>query len=542
MNPVDEKPAPDAARLSPWRIPPAAGWRVKSFALVRRELGRPILLILALFAGLAVTTLGVGQPGLPHVLQLVLLVALLVAVAILVVHVNRRLIEPLAHLRSWAARMRGGNLSAQIPVPAHGEFRELARDINRLGAELHSLTRQMNAQVRNQTVRLARKTQSLDILYDVATSLNQSASLDKLLEGFLEILMDLVDARAGSVRLLDGENRHRTRLIASRGLPAETVERDRSQEVDRCQCGWASMDGEIHIQRGTEGCAKLLGRPYLERECSEFVVIPIQYQGRILGVYNLFLDKPVSALGEDAHDLLGSIGKHLGLAIEKARLDNDARRLAIMEERQTLGNELHDSLAQSLVGMRLQVKMLGETLYRKDLRTAQNEVSRLRGAVEEAHASLRELLSNFRFKLDEGGLVPAITNMIDRFNQETGIAVFFQNECPELALSPTQEIQVFRIVQEALANIRKHSEARNARILLNQDKTGRYHVLIEDDGRGLAPAEPGMPGEHLGLSIMRDRAASLAGELSIESEPGEGTRILLSFDPRPAARAHAQGV
>lgn len=541
MNPVDEKPDSAKDRLSPWRIPPAAGWRVKSYALIRRELGRPMLLILVLLVGLAAVTFATGQPGPLHVLQILFIAALLGAITLLLLQVNQRLIEPLAHLRNWAARMRGGNLSAQIPVPAQGEFSELARDINRLGAELKSLTGQMNAQVRNQTVRLARKTQSLDILYDVATSLNQSANLDKLLEGFLEILMDLVDARAGSVRLLDGENRHRTRIIASRGLPPETVERDRSMEVDRCQCGWASTDGEIHIQRGTEGCAKLLGRPYLDRECSEFVVIPIQYQGRILGIYNLFLDKPVSALGEDAHDLLGSIGKHLGLAIEKARLDNDARRLAIMEERQTLGNELHDSLAQSLVGMRLQVKMLGETLYRKDLRTAQNEVSRLRGAVEEAHASLRELLSNFRFKLDEGGLVPAITNMIDRFNEETGISVFFQNECPDLALSPTQEIQVFRIVQEALANIRKHSEARNARILLNQDNTGRSCVLIEDDGRGLAPTEPGMPGEHLGLSIMRDRAASLAGELTIESEPGEGTRILLSFDPRPTARARAQG-
>jgi two-component system nitrate/nitrite sensor histidine kinase NarX len=541
MNQVDEKSDSAQDRLSPWRIPPATGWRLKSYALIRRELGRPLLLIVALLAGLGAAILATSEPASLFLLQLLLLIALVGGIGLLLFQVNQRLIEPLAHLRNWAARMRGGNLSAQIPVPARGEFGALARDINRLGAELKSLTREMNAQVRNQTVRLARKTQSLDILYDVSTSLNQSASLDKLLEDFLEILIDLVDARAGSVRLLDGENRHRTRLIASRGLPPETVERDRSMEVDRCQCGWASMDGEIHIQRGTEGCAKLLGRPYLERDCSEFVVIPIQYQARILGVYNLFLDKPVSALGEDAHDLLGSIGKHLGLAIEKARLDNDARRLAIMEERQTLGNELHDSLAQSLVGMRLQVKMLGETLHRKDLRTAQNEVNRLRSAVEDAHASLRELLSNFRFKLDDGGLVPAITNMIERFNEETGISVFFQNECPDLVLSPNQEIQVFRIVQEALANIRKHSEARNARILLNQDTTGRYYVLIEDDGRGLAPTEPGIPGEHLGLDIMRERAASLAGELSIESEPGEGTRILLAFDPRPATRARAQG-
>jgi two-component system nitrate/nitrite sensor histidine kinase NarX len=101
-----------------------------------------------------------------------------------------------------------------------------------------------------------------------------------------------------------------------------------------------------------------------------------------------------------------------------------------------------------------------------------------------------------------------------------------------LPLSTGQEIQVFHIIQEALANIRKHSHARNTRVLLTRDGH-RYTLLIEDDGSGMAPAAEGLPGEHLGLTVMRERAERLPGEITIESEPGEGTRIVVTFAATP---------
>jgi two-component system nitrate/nitrite sensor histidine kinase NarX len=185
--------------------------------------------------------------------------------------------------------------------------------------------------------------------------------------------------------------------------------------------------------------------------------------------------------------------------------------------------------------------MLGETLHKKDIRRAQEEVRRLRTAVEEAHASLRELLSNFRLRIDERGLVPALETMVRRANQEQGLAVFFHNDCDDLRVTPAQEIQIYHIVQEALINIRKHANARNARIQLASTADGRYSVLIEDDGEGIAPTEPDRPGEQIGLAIMRQRAERLPGELIVESEPGEGTRIFVTFagaEPQPARQAY----
>ena len=385
-----------------------------------------------------------------------------------------------------------------------------------------------------QAVRLARKTQSLDILYEIATSLSQPGSLEQLLDGFLDTFIELIDARAASVRLATADGN--TRLIASRGLAPEVVESDRVMPVGRCPCGWASSEGGLRIQSGTASCAGLIGRPMLERDCTEFVVVPVQHQDRILGVYNLFLDRPLTVMGEDMRDLLISVGRHLGLAIEKARLEGEARRLAIMEERNIIGNELHDSLAQSLIGMRMQLKILSESLARKDFSAAQYEAKGLHRAMTQANADLRDLLTTYRLKIDEAGFAQTVANLVERFRRETGIAVFFQNECQAFALSPAQEIQVYYIIQEALTNIRKHSRAHNVRILLNNEGD-LYTVLIEDDGLGMAGIAEGVAGEHAGLAIMRERTQRLPGQIVIESEPGEGTRIVLIFNAPPAAAA-----
>ena len=381
-------------------------------------------------------------------------------------------------------------------------------------------------QAQAQSVRLARKTQSLDILYAVATSLSQPGKLEQVLDGFLDTFIELVDARAASVRLATGDGG--TRLIAGRGLAPEVVERDRLMPAGSCPCSRAAADGRLHIQRGTAACAALIGRPMLERDCVEFVAVPAQYQDRILGVYNLFLDRPLAAMGEDMPELLISVGRHLGLAMEKARLESEARRVAIMEERAIIGHELHDSLAQSLIGMRLQVKLLGEYLAREDVGRARYEAGRLRRAVEQANDDVRELLTNYRLKIGEGGLAQTLAGLVERFRRDTGIAVFFQNECAVLDLAPAQEIQVFYIVQEALTNIRRHSRAHNVRILLNS-QDDLYTVLIEDDGLGMAEGAEAAP-EHAGLAIMRERTERLHGQIVIESEPGEGTRIVLMFN------------
>ena len=499
-----------------------------------------ILAVLLLATAVGIMALIAPDYRVDYLLALVgLTVSGLMAITLLLLRLRAQLLKPIAQLQKWASRVHSGRYSARIPEDMQGGFAQLAHDLNDLGDELRSLNLEMTARVRRHTQHLARKTRSLEILYDVASSLSKSRTLEELLENFLDTFVQLFDARAAMVRLVTENGQ--LQLVASRGLSPQVIDREKLMPMDRCLCGQTAMGGTVHIQKGAMACASILGMSLLKDDCHELVAVPIQYHDQTLGVYNLVLDKPISDFGDDLSDLLTSIGRHLGMAVEKARLDDDTRRLAIIEERNTIGNELHDSLAQSLVSMRLHVKLLGEMLYRKDVYNAQYEVRRLHVALEEAHTSLRELLANFRSRMDERGLVPAIEEMVMRFEEETGIATYFQNECGEVILTPTREIQVFRIIQEGLANIRKHSDAHTARILLRNEGGDTYHLLIEDDGLGMAPVSPTVRGEHVGIAIMRERAERLAGTLQIESDAGEGTRVNLTFAASPPSLPQAPG-
>jgi two-component system nitrate/nitrite sensor histidine kinase NarX len=163
--------------------------------------------------------------------------------------------------------------------------------------------------------------------------------------------------------------------------------------------------------------------------------------------------------------------------------------------------------------------------------SARNDLARMRNGLDEAHTELRELLSSFRAPLDRRGLVPALEKLTLRLGRETGAHVLFQNACRPFDLSATQELQILRIVQESLANIRKHAQAHTVRVLLTRESAGAHVILIEDDGVGFSvPSGSARGGDHIGLSIMEERARRIGAELRIESEPNEGTRVELVLE------------
>lgn len=494
----------------------------------------PLVALISVFILLGISSFFVlfqAEPrGLLYIAQISLLFAGVVLIGVILMRIQRRLMEPLAHLRNWALRMRGGNLSARIPVPERGEFAELARDINSLGEELKRLSREMDQEVRKQTERIELKNRSLEILYDVAASINTSRDLDDLLKRFLITLSAVTNAKAATVRLLTDDDQ--MRLVASLGVDHDIADNEEYVAVGRCMCGQAVREGTLLSQDNVRQCSRFAGKPFFADEDVEMIAVPLQYRGNNLGVYNLFVPRPGLVGREDIKDLLTSIGRHLGMAIEKSRLDETSKRLSILRERNMLSHELHDSLAQTLASLRFQVRMLDETLQDSGSEDARKEVVQLKNGLDEAYTELRELLAHFRAPFDERGLVAAIEHVVDRFRKESKIPIFFQNQWNDIQLPSVLEMQVLRIIQEALTNIRKYSKAHAVRVLLRKDADGNCVALVEDDGVGIqSPVLDGKPGEHVGLSIMQERAHRLGGELSIETEPGEGTRIVLTFHP-----------
>ncbi len=496
-------------------------------------LAGPLALVgVALAVALAMLAVHWHYPGLvwPRMVCLSFLASGCAAFALVWLRLRSRLLIPLVHLEDSVSRINQGEPGASKSLHDAGVLDRMARDIGSLNAELTELYEDMDSRVARQTMRLAQKTASLKILYDVAAGIHQADSLEALLLRFLRVLKEMVNGRAATVRLVMADGTRR--LLGSIGLDDDLVRQQDLAPVDLCLCGSVLSPGDILCDKDARYCSRVYGRRMFAADELEVITVPLEHRDELLGVYTIFVERPGVSAREDIMDLLLTVGHHLGVAIAKYRSDAEARRLSIVEERSSLVHELHDSLAQTLASLRFQVRMLQDALEDAPVpESARTDLVRVRNGVDEAHTELRELLSSFRATLDRQGLVPALEQLTLRLGLETGAHVLFQNECPPFDLPASQELQILRIVQESLANIRKHAQAHTVRVLLTREPGGGHVILVEDDGLGFhVPGAGERGGDHLGLSIMEERARRIGAELRIESEPSEGTRVELVLD------------
>ncbi|HEB55212.1 MAG TPA: histidine kinase [Gammaproteobacteria bacterium] len=450
----------------------------------------------------------------------------------LYLQLNKPLNQSLLSVNEWSANILDGNFQARMPTLPLSEKNPvenaLTKNINSIGEKLENLTHNMNELVQQHVEDIEQKDHTLEIVYDVAASINSSRDLDELLTRFLSTLTNVVNARAAVVRLVTEDGQ--MRLISSLGLDEELMQKEQLLPSEQCLCGSAYRKDDVFYQKVSK-CDKIIGRAFFDSDDVGMIAVPLQYRDKTLGVYNLFVENSELPNPEDMTILLTNIGRHLGMAIDKARTDNESKRLSIMEERTRLAHELHDSLAQTLASLRFQVRVLDETLRRGQEPEIWSELEKIENNLDEAYAELRELITHFRAPIDKRGLIPAVEHLVERFRNQSEISIFLQKEWNVLQLPASIEMQALRIIQESLNNIRKHSQAHTVRVFMRSDTQGDCSILIEDDGVGMhiAPQSDRTSGDHLGLSIMEERAKRIGGTVQFESESGEGTRILLHF-------------
>jgi len=452
----------------------------------------------------------------------------LLSLVLLFLAIWRELLDPLLRLCNWAELMRGVNLDAQVKFNRGSDFTELASDINMLGKMINQLSRETEIQLEKHTDFISRESRSLATLYEVASSINVSHDLGELFEKSLASLCNNLNASAGIIRQF--KSRHRQEVVASLGNLNHSFLASTDHFLPLNNPADNTRPGKIYRIDTLKNSTVF--SPEVEYSQDKLLVLSVlmPYREGILGVIHLFFPEQVSLDLEEYNDLLLSIGQHLGSAAEKFRLIEEESELLVMQERTRLSHELHDSLAQTIASLRIQIRVIDETFHSGDEESIWHQMERIEYTVDEANNQLRELIAHFRMPMNEQGLIPSIEEVINRTREESGIPIYFHNEWPQQEFPADVEMNVLRIVQECLANIRKHSQAEVVRVLLTA-RNGSNIVLIEDDGIGFETStiKP-EGGRQLGLNILRDRARQINGKIDIESEPGDGTRVHLEFD------------
>ena len=369
---------------------------------------------------------------------------------------------------------------------------------------------------------------ALKVLSEITTSLSTDANVEQLLGRFLTTMVRLAGAQAGAVRVITDDRTH-LKLISSVGLPAELVEHEQIMGMDCGVCGKAAREVTVSSWTNVAYCQKHANASYFNEACTSVVAVPLMHKNKVMGVYNLFLDKD-QTVSEDVRLLFHSISEHLGIALENARLTRENMRISLMNERQMLANQIHDSLAQTLAYAKMRLNVLADAMQHEDYPKANRYLGDVEEAVDLAYADLRDLITQYRDRINPRGLVPAIQELAKSFRKKANADVDFLNLAQDVSLTPDEEIQVFHIIQESLYNIAKHARARHVVITFDLEN-GQYIVNVADDGVGVQKKndESSTMGKSFGLTIMRERAARLNGKLSVESRPAGGTVIRLIF-------------
>ncbi len=366
--------------------------------------------------------------------------------------------------------------------------------------------------------------------------------LELLLQRFLVSIAALAGAQAGAVRVLTDDGQH-MRLVAQQGLPPHVQEAERLVDRGCGMCGTAVGGDVLGWVDDLRSCDRQGGGHYFGGQCKGVLAISLSHAGEVQGIYNLFFASRIE-IPAATQAILRLIGQLLGLSLHNARIERERLRVTVMKERQEMVNEVHDSIAQTVAYARMRLPLLNDAMLAHDDPKAIKYFADIKQAVGEVHDNLREVMTYFRTRMDPLGLLHAFQGIADGFFGRTGISLEIRNTVRHLNLSDAQEVQVFHIVQESLANIAKHSMARHAVVAINRTPAGLAFV-IEDDGLGMvAPgvstivtsAKELTSSGHFGLEIMQSRAQRLGALLEVGDNAGGGTRVRLLL---PTAKVSA---
>ncbi len=459
-----------------------------------------------------------------RLIQVVSLFLTLVVVLFTMYLMHTQVLMPLRELLNSAERTRRGDFSVRIQHTSNDELGQLGSAFNLMAEDLSKIYSDLEERVQVKTMDLERSNQSLELLYDAATRLNENPlSSDTYRE--LLVATDSTLGLGPSTICLTTEDASSFYQFAS----SQTIDGKAPNLCKLTECGTClDNSGEGHHFSVQDEFG-------VKHKTHSF---PIRDQNQQYGVLiaNLPNGRELQSWQER---LLEAVATQIGTAITVGRKTEESRRVALLDERNVIARELHDSLAQSLSYMKIQTSRLNAALDNSEsLDHPKKVLGELREGVTSAYRQLRELLNTFRLSMDGRGLALAINQAVNEFKDRGNIPIDLHYDTQGCHLSPNEEIHVLQVVREALSNAIRHSNATRVTVDIAYHESSReFQVSIEDNGIGL-PARHERT-HHYGFAIMDERAKGLGGDLHSGKLESGGTRIELRFKPQNVRDEHS---
>lgn len=424
-------------------------------------------------------------------------------------------IRPTEYVRTGLSAVREGKLDTRLHLVGASEFEAIAADFNAMAGRLQDLVENLAAKVKEKTEAVEEKNRNLSHLYEMTSFVSQQHSVDEMCEGFAARLMQYTPAQACAVFLID-RKRGLIELSASMDLPAKTF-------------AWFSMnplplegvedslrsDLPLRITPGMPEDFLSQLRVETEKQFRTAYLFHIRSGSKDLGFFLLYFNLDTRLLPQ-TYKLYESFGSHLGIAVDSLRLVEREQQYAVVQERNLMAQGLHDSIAQSLSFLNLQVQLLESGLQTDDKELVDTTVAQIKAGVQESYEDVRELLLNFRERVHTESFSEAINTVIDRFESQTKLPVKLTVTGPEVELTDRQKIQVIFIMQEALANVRKHSKA--TQVLINIEYGAEFKLSVVDNGIGInQDILKKRSKRHVGLNIMGERAQRIGAKVTVQN-------------------------
>ncbi|CAM4099144.1 nitrate/nitrite two-component system sensor histidine kinase NarX [Serratia silvae] len=421
-------------------------------------------------------------------------------------YLRRRLLHPWRQLVAMALAVGRGDFSGRFAQRGHqDEMSSLGAALNTMSDELATIYARLEQRVAEKTADLQQKNQVLSFLYRTSRQLHTSEPICSRLTPILNQLQTLTPLHSLQVRLYENNSQEQF-LQLSGNQPL------RPEYCHNPVCSACLSEHQPHSQ----------GHPSLSWSLSDQ-----------LGNYGIVVAQhaPEQRLNDEQCQLMNTLVEQLTSVLAIERQVDHQQQLMLMEERAAIARELHDSIAQSLTCLKMQtscLQMQGAELPPASLALVQQ----MREEINTAYRQLRELLTTFRLRLTEPGLLAALQSTVQEFNQRLGIAIELDYQLGPRSVPAYQAIHLLQITREALSNIHQHAQASQVAIRV-VNLQGEVTLSVSDNGRGL-PDISERP-DHYGLIIMRDRAKSLHGQCEILPCGGGGTEVRVTFRPDNSA-------